>query len=281
VRKADLSRYNPSGEAWAVVTGASAGIGRAYAEELARLKFNVILISRTKKSLDEVGDFIRIKYKVETLSVPVDFSGPSDSIYDTISAAIKDKEIGILVNNVGVNYPYPMNFLDVPEEIDDNITKINVRDLNKMTRLILPQMVGRRSGAIINLGSISSKFPTPMLATYSASKGYIDLFTKALAYEYSASGVDFQVSTPYFVVSSMSKFRKTSLLVCSPQTIARGSLANIGPNRAIQYSPYIIHAFALALVSFLPAHLIAKNTLSTHKRINSIALKKALNAKKD
>merc|ERR1712071_401737 len=122
-------KYGP----WAIVTGATDGIGKEYARQLARSGINIILMSRSLDKLTRVAQEIEAEFNVETQVVQVDFSA-GRSVFDKISESIQGKEIGILVNNVGV-----------------------------MCWLVLPQMLQRRKGAIINISSSSSLGPLPYM----------------------------------------------------------------------------------------------------------------------
>jgi len=274
---ASLARFGARDGAWAVVTGASDGIGKVFALELAKRGFNILLISRTKSKLEEVAAEVKkLKVKAEILSV--DFQSKDESFYDDIKATIKAKcdHVGILVNNVGMSFPYPENFLDVPKALSDAIINVNIKSVNEMTRIVLPGMVEKQSGAIINVSSISGAVPAPMLSTYSASKSYVNFFSQCVATEYARSGIAVQAITPSLVVSNMSKIRKASLLqgVCNPDVIVKGSLHNLGYE--IHWSPFWFHALQeWAMKRVLPLSYTLNNImLKMHIGIRKRALAK-------
>ena len=80
---------------------------------------------------------------------------------------------------------------------------INVESVTCMTRLVLPAMLAKKKGAVVNMSSASARAPLPLLAQYSASKGYVENFTRSLAVEYAGKGVHFQCQSPYFVATAM------------------------------------------------------------------------------
>lgn len=153
----------------ACIVGATDGIGRAYAEELASRGLNIILISRSQDKLRMVANDIADTYKVETEVIVADFSNGRE-IYDPIREALKDKDIGILVNNVGVFYPYPQYFTQVSEDKLWDIINVNIAAASLMVHIVLPGMVERKKGAVVTISSGSCCKPTPQLAAFSASK---------------------------------------------------------------------------------------------------------------
>lgn len=151
------------------VTGSTDGIGKAYAEELAKHGVNIILISRNKEKLEAVSRSISETYKVETDFIVADFSKGREP-YPAIKDALKEREIGILVNNVGIFYPYPDYFTTLSEDMLWDMINVNVASANMMTYIVLPGMVERRRGAIVNVSSAACCQPTPMMTAYGASK---------------------------------------------------------------------------------------------------------------
>lgn len=149
--------------------GATDGIGRAYAEELASRGLNIVLISRNQEKLQTVARDIADAYRVETDVIVADFSSGRE-IYDRIREALKDRDIGILVNNVGVFYPYPQYFTQVSEDTLWDIVNVNIAAASLLVRIVLPGMVERKKGAVVTISSGSCCKPTPQLAAFSASK---------------------------------------------------------------------------------------------------------------
>ncbi|XP_033117960.1 very-long-chain 3-oxoacyl-CoA reductase-like [Anneissia japonica] len=156
---------------WAVVTGATDGIGKAYAEQLAKLGLNIVLISRTLSKLQATASEIESRYKVKTRVIAVDFClGPE--IYSDIEEKLADLEIGVLVNNVGMAYDFPKYFLEIEnaKKTIVDILNCNCLSMAMMTQICLPQMQQRRKGAVINISSASGLTPCPLLTVYSATK---------------------------------------------------------------------------------------------------------------
>ncbi|XP_062989281.1 very-long-chain 3-oxoacyl-CoA reductase-like [Elgaria multicarinata webbii] len=167
--------------AWAVVMGATDGIGKAYEEELARRGMKVVLISRSQEKLDQVASEIRERFKVETKTVTSDF-GDRVRIYQNIKASLEGLEIGILVNNVMVSYSYPEYFLEI-SDIDktiDNIVNINIISVCKMTQLVLPSMLERSKGVIVNVSSFAGLQPSPFLTLYLLTKAFVDFLSQCI-----------------------------------------------------------------------------------------------------
>jgi len=271
----NLRKYGAKAGGWAVVTGASDGIGKAFCIELAKRGFNVVLISRTKSKLDELAKQLEDKYKVKTAVVAVDMSSTDPRIYQTIAATLSNAgKIGILVNNVGLSYEHPTKYLNLPKEVEEQLVQMNIRTMHEMTRIVLPLMVSNRKGAIINLSSFAGSVPTPLLSVYSGVKAYINYFSIALAHEYKKDGIDVQAVTPGLVVSNMSKIRKANTLagVCNPDVIAKGSLNTIGKD--VRCNPFWMHALIDWVFRALPENFVVGKIRSINASTEARALRK-------
>ncbi|KAK5607049.1 hypothetical protein CRENBAI_008842 [Crenichthys baileyi] len=240
---------------WAVVTGATDGIGKAYAEELARRGFAIILISRSQEKLDDVSKAITSKCGVETKTIAADFS--AIDIYTKIEEGLVGLEIGVLVNNVGTSYAYPEFFLNVPnlDTFIDTMININITSVCQMTRLVLPQMVERKKGAILNISSASGMYPVPLLTIYSASKAFVDFFSRGLQAEYKSKGIIIQSVLPFFVATKLSKIRRPTLDKPSPERYVAAELNTVGLQT--QTNGYLPHAImGWVTTALLPAKML-------------------------
>ncbi|KAL7834419.1 hypothetical protein SRHO_G00286660 [Serrasalmus rhombeus] len=215
---------------WAVVTGATAGIGLAYALELARRGLDVVLISRSEEKLRSVAKKIESQYGRQTRVIQADFS-EGDSIYPAIAQQLKGLEIGVLVNNVGMTYAGKfVHFLDVPDP-EQMITKVincNILSVTQMSRLILPHMVERGKGLIINMSSETASQPQPLITVYSATKIFVTYFSRCLHAEYSSRGITVQCVSPFVVSTNMTYNIPVNPLVVSAASFARDALNTVG-----------------------------------------------------
>jgi 17beta-estradiol 17-dehydrogenase / very-long-chain 3-oxoacyl-CoA reductase len=143
----------------AVITGATDGIGEAMAFEFAKKGLNIVLISRTKDKLEQTKSEILKKFpaiKVDILQI--DFSNFDTAAQTSVVNLLNGLDIGVLVNNVGVSYPYPKFFHELENKRVEELISINVNSTTWMTRIVLPSMIERKRGSIVNIASGSFIF---------------------------------------------------------------------------------------------------------------------------
>ncbi|OIV98456.1 hypothetical protein TanjilG_16783 [Lupinus angustifolius] len=242
---------------WALITGPTDGIGKGFAFELARKGLNLVLVGRSPEKLKLVSDSIAAEFgKIKVVTVVVDFSGDLDSGMEKIREAIEGIDVGVLVNNVGVSYPYARFFHEVDDEILRNLIKVNIEGTTKVTQLVLNGMLKRKKGAIVNIGSGAAiVIPSdPLYAVYAASKAYVDQFSRCLYVEYKKYGIDVQCQVPLYVATKMASIKRSSFFVPSTDGYAKAGVRWIGYEP--RCTPYWPHTLLWALAYSLPESVV-------------------------
>ncbi|KAM3850614.1 very-long-chain 3-oxoacyl-CoA reductase-like [Diretmus argenteus] len=267
VWQVDLKKYGQ----WAVVTGATSGIGKAYAIELARRGLDLVLISRSDDKLQMVAKEIEAKYGRKTHTIETDFT-EGHGIYAAIADGLQGLEIGILVNNVGMICPAEFAyFLEIPnpEQNINQVINCNMLSATQMTRLVLPGMVRRATGLIINVSSMAGIRPQPLLSLYSATKSFIISLSQCLHAEYKSRGITVQCVTPSMVSTNMTDNISVNCLVKSASDFAREALNTVG------HSSYTCGCLSHALQNFA-----LKTLLPDWIRFSSFLIRKTHSSKK-
>ncbi len=197
---------------WALVTGASAGIGVALAEELASGGTNLVLTARRKDRLDALAQRLSTSCKVQTEVFPADLADPAAP--EKIFAFTKEKGIAIdlLINNAGFGKYGEFPSIDKQRLLD--MVQVNCAAVVHLTHLYLPEMVARRRGDILILASTASFQAVPYISTYAATKAFDLLFAEGLAEEMKPYGIRVCALCPgstkseFHAVSGQEKFQR-------------------------------------------------------------------------
>lgn len=185
------SLRNRYGE-WALVTGASSGIGRMFARKLAAAGFDLVIAARRIGLLEELRDELTRDHGVQVRCLQVDLS--LDDCLEHVSAACGDIEIGMMIHNAGSGVPGLFSESDIA--VEKALMRLNCISPVEITRHFLPGMLARRKGAIILVSSLMGFQGVPYMANYSATKGYLLNFGEALHHECKDTGVDVLVLAP-------------------------------------------------------------------------------------
>ncbi|XP_076179299.1 very-long-chain 3-oxoacyl-CoA reductase [Ptiloglossa arizonensis] len=267
---------------WAVITGATSGIGRAYAEQLAEKGLDVLLISRSQTKLESVATEIKERYNVDVRILEADLS-EGQAVFAKIAKATEELEIAVVVNNAGASYEHPELFTNVTEDCIARILQINVAAVTGVARAVLPKMFERKKGVLINISSALAVIPSPYLAVYAASKAYVVKLSYDLAAEAERNGITVQCIIPGMVATKMSKIKKATWMAPSPKKFVESSLKTIGiESFTTGYLPHIfitgfVQAFrcvcekgALWLISKTMCNIRARSLNKKNKQNDSV-----------
>ncbi len=186
-------------EKTALITGASYGIGEAFAHALATRGMNVVLVARSEERLRKLAKLLTTQFHIRAEVIAADLAQPEAATH--IFQAVQDLGLAVdlLVNNAG----FGTNgvFTSIDPALEYQLVQVNVAAVVAMTHAFLPAMVERKAGAIINVASLASFLPTPYSAVYAASKAFVLSFSAALWGEYRHAGVRVVALCPALVTS--------------------------------------------------------------------------------
>ena len=184
----------------ALITGASSGIGKAFAELLAQKGYAVVLTARRGDRLEALAAELREKYQVATHAIVADLAQPNASAQIASELASRKLAIDLLVNNAG--YGVPGSYVSVPWLDHERFMQVMVTAVLDLTYRLLPGMIDRGWGCIINIASVAGMVPAPAGHTlYGASKAFLIRFSEALQAENGPKGVNATAACPGFTFS--------------------------------------------------------------------------------
>jgi len=220
-RSRRLERYGP----WALVTGASDGIGRAIATELAAEGFSLVLVARRKAVLSQLAEELAEKYGAQTRVIPADLGSKEGTA--TVEAETAALDIGLLVAAAGFGTSGP--FVDGDLETELDMIAVNCEAIAALTHVFARRLVQRGRGGIILMSSLVAFQGVPRATNYSATKAYVQSFAEGLAVELSPHGVDVVASAPGPVRSGFDKRAGMTLSMAqTPEEVAKGTLKALG-----------------------------------------------------
>ena len=221
-----------SSQSWALVTGASGGIGLAYSEELAKKGQPIILVARNEKKLEEVGQRLAIQYGVNTKIIAADLS-TTEGI-DRVLAETQGLTITTLINNAGKEESG--NFLSLaPQDMLSSIA-LNCSAPLLLTHHFANKMAQNGGGNILFLSSIVAFQGVPLIANYAATKSYLLTFAEGLAMELKSKGVNISIAAPGFTNTNLAAdmdFSSTPIKPLEAAYVARYTLERLGKKRII------------------------------------------------
>ena len=251
VNKADFaSRYG----SWAIVAGASEGIGASYAEELAARGLNLILIARRSALLGSLASELSRKYNVEIKTIVLDLS--AGDAPEQILRATNDLKVGLLVYNAAFSAIGP--FLERP--VEDHLKEIQTNALTplKLVYLFAKQMMVRGCGGIVLMSSLSAFQGSAYISTYAATKAFNIVLAEGLWEEWREHGVDVlvcisgAVKTPNYVASEPGQTGGLGAMTMNPDQVVREALNALGKG------PYVIPGRMNRVASFVMRHLLPR-----------------------
>lgn len=188
----------------ALVTGASSGIGVAYADRLAREGYDLVLVARRHERLQAIAERLRREASTHVDVLTADLTN-ADSLAQVEARVAGEESLALVINNAG--FGGYGQFVEAEPQVVDGLVNIHVRAVARLTRAALPGMVRRGAGGVVNVASLlalsGSMPPNPMpyRAIYAAAKAFIVTFTQALAGELRGTGVGVQVCLPGLVAT--------------------------------------------------------------------------------
>ena len=171
----------------ALITGASGGLGQAFAEQLAERGSHLVLVGRSEDKLQALAERLERQNKITTTVLTADLASSTE--VDQLISSLKTKRIDVdlLINNAG--FGVFQKFLETPLERQIEEIDVNVRAVVLLTHALAPAMVAKKNGGVINLSSSAGFQPVPGANVYAASKSFVLLFSEALAQELVGTGV--------------------------------------------------------------------------------------------
>jgi short-subunit dehydrogenase len=222
-----LTRYGP----WAVVTGASDGIGRALARELAAAGLNLILVARRASALDALARDLEDRYRIATGCLALDLGGAS--AVAELADATRDRDVGLLVACAGFGTSGP--FLATPLAVESDMLQVNCAAVMQLAHRFGRRFAARGRGGVVLMSSLLAFQGVPRAAHYAATKAYVQVLVEGLHREWKPLGVDVLACAPGPVASGFAaRARMRMDKALTPDAIARETLGALGRRATVR-----------------------------------------------
>ncbi|AXC09930.1 putative short-chain dehydrogenase [Acidisarcina polymorpha] len=195
-----MNQANPSSLGTAVVTGASSGLGKVYAQRLAARGYDLLLVARREDRLEAIATELQSRYPVQVHVLAVDLAGP-DGLAKASERISADTAITMLVNNAGTSSVEPVAQVSV--ETITNLIALNVTALTVLTKAVLANFIHRNTGTIINIGSVVGFAGFAWVPAYGGTKAYVQNFTQGLKLQLAETKIRLQYVAPAGTVSEI------------------------------------------------------------------------------
>jgi uncharacterized protein len=246
----------------ALITGASNGIGLELARIHARNGHNLILVARSIRKLNELKSELETKYKVRIINIEKDLSKP-DAALEVFQETEKLKlNIDYLVNNAGFGF-YGF-FAETDWKTEEQMIQLNITALTHLTKLILPQMMARGSGRVMNVASVASFLPGPLMSVYYATKAYVLSFSEALHNEVKDKGMSVTALCPGPTASGFqdtAALKKIKMFDEKKMPTSR-EVAEYGFKAMMKGKPVAVHGISnklmVASIRFTPRSIVTR-----------------------
>ncbi len=261
-----------SERATALVTGASSGLGAEFVRLLAAEGYDVVLVARSGQAMADLAQYVEERFGVEAIVIPKDLGDPGAArdVVDNLAQRRHDR-IDVLVNSAG--FTQFGQFAELPEADMLELLGVNVVALTALTRLLLPGMIERGRGIVINMASNAAFQPGPMMASYYASKAFVLNLSIALAEEVRGTGVTVTALCPGPTETGFQTRGgiEESKLVHSRDLPSASDVAEWGWRQAKSGAPFAVHGARWRVAAFgtrfLPRPLAARFAMRAQRRV--------------
>jgi hypothetical protein len=268
-------------EGYALITGASSGIGYEPAKVFARNGFNLVLVARNRERLETAAEVLSGEYLVDCHVISADSSLVSDveKVYKRVHES--NLSVSVLVNDAGIESYGP--FLETDFNKESEMINLNVLGLSYMTRLFAADMVVSGSGKVLNVASTTGFWPVPHMSVYAATKAYVISFSQALASELKGTGVNVSVLCPGavdtgFLTGGQKKVRhrrsglvgrvRDRMMHMDAATVAAIAYRDLMKNKRV-IVPSAFFQIVVSTMRFVPQGLVSDLRARSHRKTSS------------